>query len=229
MRILLVQDNADLATGLINALAHASMSVEWTNNGIVALKILSLEDFDAAVIDLDMPDRSGNSMLSHLKASRSQIPVIVLTAHDTLAKRVACFNAGADDFLAKPFAVEELQARLRAVIRRGRNAEYRAIACGPLAYDVLADNFTLHGDPLALSRREHALLYVLIRRTDRYLPKQMLFDRAFGGHENANLEAIEVLVHRLRKKLAGTPVRITSARGFGYRLEMAADDEGSVE
>lgn len=223
MRILLVQNDAGVATWLADALDRAAMSIEWTNSGIVAAKILGIDEFDAVVIDLDLPDKSGFTLLSCIRASRNPLPTLVVTAHDSLASRVACFEAGAEDFLPKPFAVEELQARLRAMVRRSDKAEYLAIQCGPLAYDVLADRFTLYDDVLTLSRREHALLYALIRRTDRYLPKQALFDRAFGGNEDANLEAIEVLIHRLRKKLGGAPVRIASARGFGYRLEEVAE------
>lgn len=219
MRILLVQDDPAIAMWLTDALGRALMSVEWTNSGVVAIKVHAGAEFDAAVVDLDLADKSGYTLLSHFRTSREALPTIALSAHDALVNRVACFDAGAEDFLPKPFAVEELQARLRALVRRSDRAGYVSICCGPLAYQVLTDRFTLYGEALVLSRREHALLYAMIRRTDRYLPKQVLFDRAFSGHEDANLEAIEVLIHRLRKKLAGAPIRIASARGFGYRLE----------
>lgn len=228
MRILLVQEDAGTAAWLAQSFARSSTSMEWTNSGVVATKILRTTEFDAAVVDLDLADKSGHMLLSHFRTSRNSIPAIALMAQDSLANRIACFDAGAEDFLPKPFALEELQARLRALVRRSNKVEYLSISCGPLAYDVAADAFRLHGETLQLSRREHALLYALIRRMDRYVSKQVLFDRAFSEHEDANLEAIEVLIHRLRKKLVGAPVRIASARGFGYRLEEAVEENEQV-
>jgi len=219
MRVLLVQDDAATASWLTDAMTRWAMTVEWTNSGIVAARLLGAAEFDVAVVDVDLADKSGSVLLFHLRSSRNPIPSIALSSQDSLANRVACFDAGAEDFLAKPFALEELQARLRALVRRSDRAEYLSIRCGPLAYDVPAGLFTLHGEPLLLSRREHALLYALIRRMDRFVPKQVLFDRAFSAHEDVNLEAVEVLMHRLRKKLGGTTIRISSSRGFGYRIE----------
>jgi two-component system, OmpR family, response regulator TctD len=225
VRILLVQDDPDLARWLTDALSDIGISVEWTNDGLIALKVLDLEEFDAVILDLELPGKSGYGILSHLQSTGNAVPVMVLTDLDSLSERVACLNAGADDFLPKPFALAELQARLRAVIRRSQRADYMVLACGSLTYNVADEQFSINGTPLKLPTREYALLLALIRRKGRYLTKQALFDRIFRQHEIANLEAIEVIIHRLRKRLAGTRVKILSARGFGYRLEQSDGDE----
>jgi two-component system response regulator TctD len=139
-----------------------------------------------------------------------------------MRNRIAAFEAGADDFLSRPFAIEELMARVNALLRRSFRAEYQALTCGPLTFDIHRQQFMLDGEVMNLPFREHMLLHALIRRAHRPASKQVLFDRTFRANEDANVAAIEVLVHRLRKKLAGTPVRIISVRGFGYSLATAA-------
>ncbi|MDB5762325.1 MAG: response regulator protein [Herminiimonas sp.] len=223
MRILLVEDESELATWLIKALEQSDFVVEWSNDGLVAEKMLAIEEFDAVILDLGLPGKSGHGVLSHLRAADNRVPVMILTARDTLHERVSSLNEGADDFLPKPFALAELEARLHALIRRSRGREHSRLICGSLVLDAGTKLFKLDNMPIALTPREHAMLSTLIHRAGEPISKQLLLDRIFTHHEEVNLEAIEVLVYRLRKKLANSAVRIVTMRGFGYCLEGGDD------
>src|SRR3989344_2787733 len=191
MRILLAEDDHNLGTWLSRALEHAGIQVEWVNDGRLADRALQQHDnYDA----------------------------LILTARDSLDERVRSLNAGADDFLAKPFELAELEARLHALVRRARGNEHPRLACGALVYDNPRKQFTLHGEPLALSPREHAVLRVLVQRSGEPFSKQQILDRVFSDDEDVHPEAVEVFVHRLRKRLDGSGVRITTLRGLGHAL-----------
>jgi two-component system response regulator TctD len=151
-------------------------------------------------------------------------PVLVATAEGDLAARVALLHAGADDFLAKPFAIEELEARLIALSRRALGRASGSLDCGPLHYDRATQQFSCSGAALTLTRREHALLLLLMRRMGEPLSKAHILDRLVGEEENLNPESIEVMIYRLRRRLSGQGVRIVTLRGLGYMLE-AGDDE----
>jgi len=221
MRILLVEDEAELARWLSRSLArHAGFVVDWADTGFLALKRLEVEEFDAVVLDLGLPDIDGHSLLAKMRARDDRTPVLVLTARDSLAERIGTLHEGADDFLPKPFVVEELEARLMALIRRSRGKEHPRLSLGELVFDTAAQRFTAGGQPMALSPREHAVLRVLIQRSGEPMNKQHILDRIVSDDSDINLEAIEVLVHRLRKKLATTSVQIVTLRGMGYSLEM---------
>lgn len=229
MRILLVEDEPELARWLSRTLArHAGYIVDWADDGIVAERRLGVEEFDAIILDLGLPGMDGHTLLSRIRARDDRTPVLVLTARDSLAERVGALHEGADDFLPKPFMVEELEARLVALVRRSRGREHPRLACGSLALDTVAQRFTASGQPLALSPREHAVLRVLIQKSGEPINKQQILDRIVSDEADINLEAVEVLVHRLRKKLAGTDVRIVTLRGMGYCLE-PAQDEGRAD
>jgi two-component system, OmpR family, response regulator TctD len=147
--------------------------------------------------------------------------VLILSARDSLMERVSCLQSGADDFLAKPFELAELEARLIALIRRARGSEHPRFACGPLRYDSATKQFRLHHELLCLSPREHALLRALIQHSGTALSKRELAERVFSDEHDVNPDAIEVLVYRLRKRLEASAVRITTLRGMGYVLECA--------
>ncbi|OZI33681.1 DNA-binding response regulator [Bordetella genomosp. 5] len=225
MRILLIEDEAELAHWLSRSLArHAGFVVEWADDGLVAERRLAVEEFDAVVLDLGLPGMDGHTLLGKMRARDDRTPVLVLTARDSLAERVGTLHEGADDFLPKPFVLEELEARLTALVRRSRGREHPRLALGDLVLDTSAQKFSVRGQPLQLSPREHAVLRVLIQRSGEPITKQQILDRVQGQDTEVNLEAIEVLVHRLRKKLAGTGVQVTTMRGMGYCLEMAVDN-----
>lgn len=224
MRILLIEDETELARWLSRSLArHAGFVVEWADDGLVAERRLAVEEFDAVILDLGLPGMDGHTLLSKIRARDDRTPVLVLTARDSLAERVGTLHEGADDFLPKPFILEELEARLTALIRRSRGREHPRLTLGDLVLDTSAQRFTVRGQPLQLSPREHAVLRVLIQRSGEPINKQQILDRIQTDDSDINLEAIEVLVHRLRKKLADTCVQIVTLRGMGYCLEAVLD------
>jgi two-component system response regulator TctD len=219
MRILLVEDEAELATWLARALAQSGFVVDWVNEARLVAGALAQTRYDALVLDLGLPDRDGHAVLADLRRADLRLPILILTARDSLIERVSTLNEGADDFLAKPFEVPELEARLLALIRRARGADRPRFACGPLAYDAGSRQFMLRDEPLPLSPREHAVLRALIQRSGEPLSKREIMERVFSDEQDVQPEAIEVLVHRLRKRIESTGVRIVTLRGLGYVLE----------
>ncbi len=219
MRILLAEDEHALGEWLSRALAQSGFSVEWCDDGRLAERALDDGDFDAVVLDLGLPGRSGHEVLKRLRARSSPLPVLVLTARDSLAERVGTLNAGADDFLPKPFALAELEARLTALIRRARGTERPRLSCGRLQFDAEQRQFVLGDEPMALSPREHGLLRALIVRSGEPMSRQQLVDRVFRDDDDVQPGALDVLMHRLRKRLEGSGVHIHTYRGLGYALE----------
>lgn len=230
MRIFLVEDDIELATWLIKALEQSGLVIEWASDGLVAEKVLSLEEFDAIILDLGLHTKPGHSVLKYLRSRGNNVPVMILTARDSVDERVNCLNSGADDFMAKPFALAELEARLRALIRRCRTKGNAILTCGALTLDPELHLFKVGNLPLVLTPREHAMLTVLIYRAGEPVSKQALIDRIFSREQDVNSEVIEVLAYRLRKRLAASAVKIVTMRGFGYCLEeCAAHAESGVD
>jgi two-component system response regulator TctD len=221
MRILLVEDEHALGTWLGKALERSGIIVEWVDNARTALASLANGAHDVVVLDLGLPDRDGQELLAEIRRRDRLIPALVLTARDTLADKVQAFHGGADDFLAKPFQLEELEVRLHALLRRARGADGARLACGPLAYDLASQRFLLQGEPLALSPREFAVLRVLLQHAGEPMGKQQILERVVSDEKDIQPEAVEVIVHRLRKRLEDSGVRIATIRGLGYALEPA--------
>lgn len=219
VRILLVEDEKPLAEWLCKALAQSGFRVEWLADGLMAQHALQAHDYDALVLDLGLPGRSGHEVLQYLRERDQRLPVLILTARDSLAEKVSSLHEGADDFLAKPFALPELEARLVALLRRSRGSEQRRFACGPLAFDAATRQFTLHGERLVLPRREHLLLQNLVQRAGDPLSRQQVIERVFSDDDDVLPTAVDVLVHRVRKRLENAGVRIATYRGLGYVLE----------
>jgi two-component system response regulator TctD len=220
MRILLAEDERELATWLVRALQQSGFQVDWVDDGRLVRRSLKTTPYDALILDLGLPGLGGHEVLADLRDADQRLPVLVLTARDSLMERVSSLNEGADDFLAKPFEVAELEARLMALIRRARGSDRPRFACGPLIFDAASKQFTLDHEPLALTPREHAVLRALIQRSGEPLSKQEILDRVFSDEVEVNPEVVEVLVHRLRKRLDASAVRITTLRGLGYLLEV---------
>ncbi|HLT98259.1 MAG TPA: response regulator [Burkholderiaceae bacterium] len=224
MRILLVEDEPELAHWLSRSLEKKGFSIQWSNDGLVAYRRLQLEEFDAVILDLGIPSMDGHSVLSRLRSEDNRTPILILTARDSLADRVDTLESGADDFLPKPFRIEELVARLHALIRRSRGRDKPRLACGSLAYDLSAQRFTLNGALLSVTPREADVLRTLIQRSGEPVNKQFILDRLTERDaELIGVEAVEVLIHRLRKKLQNSDVQITTLRGIGYCLEPSQD------
>lgn len=221
MKILLVEDDAELARWLIKALKQRyDLMIEWADDGAVADNRLQREEFDAVILDLGLPAMDGRSVLSAMRSRGDSTPALILTARDNLTEKIGTLHEGADDFLAKPFAIEELEARLVALVRRAHGRNSGSFSCGTLTYSPSEQKFTLHDSPLELTPREHSMLRVLIQHSGEPMSKQKILDRMFSYDADIQLEAIEVIAHRLRKKLSGT-VQITTIRGIGYVLEVS--------
>lgn len=219
MRILLAEDESELANWLVRALQQGGFQVDWVNDGRMVRVSLKATRYDALVLDLGLPGLDGHDVLADLREADHRLPVLILTARDSLMERVSTLREGADDFLAKPFELAELEARLLALIRRARGTEHPRLACGPLSYDPNNKQFTLGYEALSLTPREHAALLALIQHSGEPLSKQEILDRVFSDEQDVHPEAIEVLVHRLRKRLGQSSVRISTLRGLGYVLE----------
>ncbi len=215
MKLLLVEDDFDLSRVLGDNLHVRGYDVARCSEGVEALTLLRRQVFDAVVLDLSMPGLDGLEVLSRLRDGGCRVPVLVLTARAAVGERVAGLNVGADDYLTKPFDVDELDARLHALTRRmGRDGELR---CGLLRYDPGTRLFYCQATPMDLSPRERDLLQCLMSAVDRVVPKDQLVSSVFAG-ETVQADAIEVLVHRLRRRLVGTKTEVHTMRGVGYML-----------
>jgi two-component system, OmpR family, response regulator TctD len=219
MRVLLVEDNPILSRSLTDALTGARLTVDCMHDGEAADHVLRTQDYALVILDLGLPKLDGLEVLRRLRARRNAVPVLILTAHGSVEDRVRGLDLGADDYLAKPFELTELEARARALIRRSHGHEPLAAQCGPLVYDSVDRGFSLDGEPLALTPRERAVLEVLILRNGRAINKETLSEKIFGLDESVNADAIEIYVYRLRKKLEKSRVAIVTLRGLGYLLE----------
>ena len=222
MRILLAEDDSVLADGLTRSLRQSGYVTDCVSNGQEADNALSAQDFDLLILDLDLPKMSGLDVLRRLRARDSRLPVLILTAGDSVEQRVKALDLGADDYMAKPFALSELEARVRALTRRGAGGGPTIIKHGPLSFDQVGRIAYLHEHMLDLSARELGLLEVLLQRSGRLVSKDQLVEHLCGWGEEVSNNAIEVYVHRLRKKIETEGVRIATVRGLGYCLEKIA-------
>ena len=222
MRILVAEDDAILADGLTRTLRQSGYAVDWVKTGVEADSALDGNDFDLLILDIGLPKKSGLEVLRRLRGRDSRMPVLILTALDGVNDRVRGLDAGADDYLTKPFALPELSARVRALTRRGTGNPTR-IEVGGLSYDQSERIARLNGEIVELSARELALLEVLLLRAGRLVGKDQLVDQLCSWGEEVSNNAIEVYIHRLRKKLEAGGPRITTVRGLGYCLEKPAE------
>ena len=217
MRILLVEDDIALAEGIRTALKPEGYTVDWLQDGSSALHALSTESFELAILDLGLPRMDGLQVLKHLRAAANPVPVLVLTARDATSDRIAGLDAGADDYLIKPFDVAELKARLRALLRRSFNRpqpmlEYRGITLDPVSQSV-----SYQGQPVNLPRKEFLLLHELLAQPGRVLTRDKLQQALYGWGEELESNALEVHVHHLRKKFFSELIR--TVRGVGYLVD----------
>jgi two-component system response regulator QseB len=222
MRVLVVEDHRDMREIVTDHLRDRGFAVDGVQRADEALAAAAAIDYDAVVLDLGLPDADGMEVLRQLRSRDSGLPTLILTARDRIEDRVGGLNGGADDYILKPFDLAELEARLRAVLRRPgprRAASYRY---GDLIFDPASRNAAAAGATLDLTRREAAVLEELIRAAGRIVVKDALEDRLYGFDEEVSANAIEATVSRLRRKLvaAGSAVGINAVRGVGYRLEV---------
>lgn len=218
MRILLAEDDKIIADGLSRSLRQGGYAVDCAYTGLEADTALMTNSYDLLILDLGLPKLPGLEVLKRLRARNVQLPVLILTALDGTGDRVKGLDLGADDYMAKPFELAELEARVRALTRRSSGTA-PVITCGALTYDQAGRVAQLDGQNLDLSARELGLLEILLSRVGRLVSKDQLVYHLCGWGEEVSHNAIEVYIHRLRKKLESGGVRIATVRGLGYCLE----------
>lgn len=216
MRILLLEDNAAIADGLMTGLAHHNMNCDWFASGKLGLASLPTAPYDAVILDLGLPEMDGMEVLAHWRAAGYTTPVLILTARDALPDRLAGLNGGADDYLCKPFALDEVIARLHALIRRSQGRSQECIHYGALMLNITSCTATLRGQALNLSSREWLLLQLLVTHPGQVLSRVQIEDKLYGWDQEVESNAVEVHVHHLRKKIAHD--FILTRRHLGYQL-----------
>lgn len=219
MRILLVEDDSVLADALLLTLRQGGYAVDLMTNGLDADHALTYQTYDLVLLDLSLPKLGGLQVLSRLRGRKSSVPVLILTARDSLKDRISGLDLGADDYLTKPFDLPEVEARIRALMRRGHGIPTRTIVYGPLSFDTVDRQAVVSSQLLGLSSRETGVLEILLLRAGRVVSKESLIEHLYGCDEIVGDNAIEVCVHRVRKKLEPVGIAIRTIRGLGYMLE----------
>ncbi len=222
MRLLLAEDDKLLGDGIVTALRREQYSVDWFTDGKTALQAATSEHFDLIVLDLGLPRLDGMDMLKQLREKHIKTPVLILTARDELDDRINGLDSGADDYMVKPFALQELLARLRALHRRQHGQTQNKIVHQQLELDVQAHSLTLAGQIISLPRREFALLQHLLENRGNVLSREQLEQSLYAWHDEVGSNTIEVHIHHLRKKLGNDMIR--TVRGLGYTIDKPTQD-----
>jgi two-component system OmpR family response regulator/two-component system response regulator QseB len=220
MRILLVEDDRLLGDGLKVGLAQSGYTVDWLRDGEAAVAALLTETYAALVLDLGLPRRDGLSVLQWLRGRHDTTPVLILTARDQLKDKVRGLDLGADDYVLKPFDLDEVTARLRAIVRRAHGRVEPVLATGEIALDPAARTVTRAGAPVDLTPREFDLLHLLLENSGRVLTRRSLEDQLYSWDDSVDSNALEVHVHHLRRKLGSDLIR--TVRGVGYTVSAEA-------
>ncbi len=219
MRLLLVEDDKQLGDGICAGLALEGYTVDWARNGNTAEDALLNEQFDLVVLDLGLPYRSGIDLLKGMRSRGNTTPVLVLTARDTVADRIKGLDSGSDDYMTKPFDLDELSARIRALLRRSAGQTSSLITHGAITVDLAAHAVMLDDKPVEISPREFAILRMLLSSTGRVLSRSRLEETLYGWETDVESNAVEVHIHRLRRKLGSNLIR--TVRGVGYLIDKA--------
>jgi two-component system, OmpR family, response regulator QseB len=219
MRLLLVEDDTMIGESVRKGLRQDGFAVDWVQDGRTAEVAAGDAVYDLILLDLGLPKKSGLEVLKAMRRAGNRTPVLILTARDAVADRVAGLDAGADDYLIKPFDLEELGARIRALLRRNSGRIAPVIEVGALTLDPASHDVRLHGQPVSLSAREFALLLAFLDRPGAVLSRAQLEEKLYGWNEEIESNAVEVYIHALRKKLG--PDLIKNVRGVGYMVAAA--------
>lgn len=224
MNILLVEDDAILADGLIHTLERSGYRVSAAGSVARAEAMLLAQDFDLIILDLSLPDRDGLEFLRRLRHRKLSIPVIILTARDSINDRIVGIEQGADDYLTKPFELRELEARIHALIRRCYGGFSKDIVIGGLTLDTRNHQLLAYGQVMTITRREYNVLEILLLQAGKVVPKERIAQRLAEDGEALTDNAIEIYIYRLRKRIQNYGVMIRTIRGLGYLLESSDHD-----
>jgi two-component system OmpR family response regulator len=224
MRILVVEDDGYLADGVSRSLSKSGHSVDVVADGLAAEAALDVTSYDLIVLDLQLPQRNGLDVLAHYRARGGRAPVLILTARSAVEDRVAGLDAGADDYLAKPFDLAELEARVRSLLRRANSAPAPILRHGALSLDMVGRRVEINNQGIDMSARELVLLETLLLRAGRVVSKEGILERLYGADEHAGENAVEVFVHRVRRKLEAAGVAIRTVRGLGYMIDKVRNE-----
>lgn len=217
MRVILVEDDELLGDGVRSGLKQYGYTVDWVKDGAAAKHAILSEHFDAIILDLGLPRMSGIEVLQEIRDEGISVPVLILTARDAVEDRVKGLDSGADDYLTKPFDLEEVSARLRALLRRSSGRADTSITYRNIVLDPASHSVTVSGEPVTLSRREFALLHKLLENSGQVLSRDQLTQSLYGWEEDVDSNTLEVHIHNLRKKVSGAFIR--TIRGVGYMVE----------
>lgn len=217
MRLLLVEDDPLLGDGVHTGLKLCGYTVDWLRSAAEAEAALQSEEYDTMVLDLGLPDRSGLEVLRQLRQQGNDLPVLILTAHDSLEDRITGLDSGADDYMLKPFDLDELAARLRALLRRHHGRAENTIRHGDITLDVVSHSVIQGGERVELSPREYAVLHILLENCGRVMSRSHLEEKLYSWDGEVESNAIEVHIHHLRKKLGSSLIR--TIRGVGYIID----------
>ena len=216
MRVLLVEDDRMIGEAVQQALKDATYAVDWVREGQAALIALESQSYDVALLDLGLPKKDGLDVLRSIRSKGNPVPLLVITARDAVEDRIRGLDAGADDYVLKPFEMAELLARMRAVIRRKGGIAGPLMTNGVLSLDPVTHEASVNGEPVRLSRREFSLLQALMVRPGAILSRSELEDRIYGWNEEVESNAVEFLIHSIRKKLGATSIK--NVRGLGWMV-----------
>ncbi len=217
MRLLLIEDDKLLGESMLTSLNRHGFTVDWLEKGSGVVEALRMEEFTAVILDLTLPDIDGLEVLKRLRSAEFTLPVLILTARDDINDRVRGLDGGADDYLGKPFALEELLARLRVLIRRQSGSAQQQIVIGDLTLSLAEQSVKHHGERLKLTKNEFKILASLLTNAGRVMSKEQLQQSVHGWDDSGSDNAIEVHIHNLRKKVAGNVIK--NIRGIGYIIE----------
>jgi len=223
LRVLLVEDDPMIGESIRTGLRHDGCVVDWVQDGRAAEIAIESEPYALVLLDLGLPRKDGFSVLASLRTRKQRVPVLILTARDAVSDRVKGLDAGADDYLVKPFDLDELAARMRAVLRRDAGRAEPLVSHGALSLNPATHEVSHHGNPVPVSAREFALLQALLQRPGAALSRAQLEERLYGWGEEVASNAVEVHIHNLRKKLGDNVIR--TVRGIGYAI--AGEDQGA--
>jgi len=219
MRLLLIEDNESIGKGVSAGLTQAGYAVDWVRDGDTATSALLSEDYDIAVLDLGIPRKSGEEVLTDLRKTGKKLPVLILTAKDTVQDRIIGLDLGADDYMVKPFDLDELQARLRALLRRSSGRANPLLSHGDISLDPASHTVTKNGEIIELTPRAFEILQILMENQGRVLSRTRLEDSTYSWKDEIESNAVEVHIHQIRKKLGAKVIR--TIRGVGYIMDNA--------